>query len=320
MRTFLAITSNAFWELARQPIFLLLLASSCAFSVFTAVVPYFAMDDDIDMVRDGTLAIMLVAGLLGAVLSASASLSREIRSGTALAVMSKPIGRTKFLLGKYFGIAGGLVILCYCNTLSSLVASRMAYDTYGSADLKGASVWYGFMILAFAAGGFSNFFLRRGFVSDTVFAFVITQTLAFIVIAFFLDDHVNTYGDEATGVEWKIIPVAVLVLFAVWLLAAIALACSTRLDTIPTLSVCSVIFLLGLMSDYLFGRAADAGSFLARIAYGVLPNWQVLWLADAIHVAGAPWSYVGMSAVYLVAYLTATLSVGLILFQDRDLS
>jgi len=32
---------------------------------------------------------MLLSGLLGAVLSASASLAREIRTGTALAVLSK---------------------------------------------------------------------------------------------------------------------------------------------------------------------------------------------------------------------------------------
>jgi len=40
-------------------------------------------------------------------------------------------------------------------------------------------------------------------------------------------------------------------------LAALALACSTRLDMIPTLAICSAFFLLGIMSDYLFGRRAD---------------------------------------------------------------
>jgi len=50
---------------------------------------------------------MLLAGLFGAVLSASASLAREIRSGTALAVLSKPIGRAQFLLAKYAGLNRG---------------------------------------------------------------------------------------------------------------------------------------------------------------------------------------------------------------------
>ena len=39
------------------------------------------------------------------------------------------------------------------------------------------------------------------------------------------------------------------------ILAALALACSTRLDTIPTLAVCSAFFLVGMMSDYFYSLA-----------------------------------------------------------------
>jgi len=58
-------------ELVRQPVFLLLMTASGAFGVFLAVVPYFGFGDDPKMVKDSVMAVMLVAGLLGAVLSAS---------------------------------------------------------------------------------------------------------------------------------------------------------------------------------------------------------------------------------------------------------
>ncbi len=58
-------------------------------------------------------------------------------------------------------------------------------------------------------------------------------------------------------VDWRLMPAAILILFALWILAALALACSTRLDMIPTLAICSAFFLLGIMSDYLFGRRAE---------------------------------------------------------------
>jgi ABC-type Fe3+-siderophore transport system permease subunit len=58
-------------------------------------------------------------------------------------------------------------------------------------------------------------------------------------------------------VDWRLVPAALLVLFALWILAAAALACSTRFDMIPTLAICSALFLLGMMSDYLFGRRAE---------------------------------------------------------------
>ena len=134
MRQFITIARNAFMELVRQPVFLLLMTFSSGFSVFLACVPYFGFGDDPKLVKDSVLAIMLLAGLFGAVLSASASVAHEIRSGTALAVLSKPVGRAQFLLAKYVGLVGALAVLTYINLLSSLLASRMAFDAYGNTD------------------------------------------------------------------------------------------------------------------------------------------------------------------------------------------
>ncbi|PYI84590.1 MAG: hypothetical protein DME26_12985 [Verrucomicrobia bacterium] len=75
MRQFLTIAANAFMELIRQPIFLLLATSSVVFEVFLASVPYFGFGDDPKLVKDSTLAVMLLSGLFGAVLNASASVS-----------------------------------------------------------------------------------------------------------------------------------------------------------------------------------------------------------------------------------------------------
>src|SRR5436190_21566884 len=134
MRQFITIATNAFMELVRQPIFLMLLTSSAVFEVFLATPFYFAFGDEPKLVKNSTLAVMLLAGLLGAVLSASASLAREIRSGTALAVLSKPIDRAQFLLAKYICLMAALSLLTYVNLLGTLLASRMAFDAYGSTD------------------------------------------------------------------------------------------------------------------------------------------------------------------------------------------
>src|SRR5262245_37165790 len=111
MRQFITIASNAFMELVRQPVFLLLMTSSALFEIFLATPYYFAFGDEPKLVKNSTLATMLLAGLLGAVLSASASLAREIRAGTALAVLSKPIGRAQLLLAKYGGRIVALALL-----------------------------------------------------------------------------------------------------------------------------------------------------------------------------------------------------------------
>jgi len=255
MRQFVTIATNAFMELVRQPVFLLLMTTSAVFEIFLATPYYFAFGDEPKLVNNSTLAVMLLAGLLGAVLSASASLAREIRTGTALAVLSKPVGRAQFLLAKYAGLMAALALLTYVNLVAALVASRMAFDAYGQTDLAAIGIFCAGVVAAYALGGLSNFFLRRPFVSNAVFALLVTVTLAAFVICQFTSQQ-RSVG-EMGAVDWRLVPAAVLILFALWILAGLALACSTRFDMIPTLAICSALFLLGIMSDYLFGRQAE---------------------------------------------------------------
>ena len=255
MRQFITIATNAFMELLRQPVFLLLTTCSAAFEIFLATPYYFAFGDEPKLVKNSVLAVMLLSGLFGAVLSASSSLGREIRTGTALAVLSKPVGRAQFLLAKYAGLVLALTLMTYVNLVAALVASRMAFDAYGGVDVGALGIFGAGLAAAYAAAGFSNFFLRRAFVSDAFMALVVAVTIAAFVIFHFTEQLQSL--SEVAVVEWRLIPAGVLVLFALWIFAAIALACSTRLDVIPTLAVCSAFFLMGLMSDYLLGRRAE---------------------------------------------------------------
>ena len=307
-------------ELIRQPVFLLLMTASVLFEIFLAVPYYFAFGEESKLVENETLAVMLLSGLLGAVLSASASLAREIRTGTALAVLSKPVGRAQFFLAKYAGLAAALAMLSYVNLIGVLLASWMSFDAYGKTDLPALGIFVAGVIVAYALAGFSNFFLRRPFVSDAVLALVVTTTLAAFLI-FRFTRQMQTLGVEA-HVDWRLVPAGILILLALWILAALAIACSTRLDTIPTLAVCSAFFLIGLMSDYFFGTRAEAGKWWASALYTVIPNWQLFWFADALDMGKSTfqWGYVGKAFAYVVAYAGAALAVGTALFEERELS
>ena len=320
MRQFLTIATNAFMELIRQPVFLLLMTASVSFEIFLAVPYYFAFGDEPKLVKNSALAVMLLSGLLGAVLSASLSLAREIRGGTVLAVLSKPVGRAQFLLAKYLGLAAALAVLTYVNMIGVLIASRMAFDAYGKTDLGAIGIFGGAMALAYGLAGFSNFFLRRTFVSDAVLGMVgLTSLAAFIIFQF--TRQMESLGTVAT-VDWRLVPAGILILFALWILAALAIACSTRLDAIPTLAICTAFFLIGLMSDYFFGQRAEAGEWWATALYTAIPNWQLFWLADALDMGKSTfqWGYVGEAFVYLVCYAGAALAVGTALFEERELS
>jgi|SRR5882724_995204 len=320
MRQFATIATNAFMELVRQPIFLLLTTATAAFEIFLAIPSYFAFGDEPKLVKNSVLAVMLLAGLFGAVLTASSSLGREIRTGTALAVLSKPIGRAQFLFAKYAGLVLALTLMTYVNLVAALIASRMAFDAYGSTDMAALGIFTGGVLVAYGIGGFSNFFLRRPFVSDAFFALVGMVSLAAYLIFSFTKQQ-SSLG-TAGAVDWRMVPAAILVLFALWILASLALACSTRVDVIPTLAICSAIFLVGIMSDYLFGRHAEQGSWWASVLYTVTPNWQLFWLADVLETGKNtfPWGYVGKAFGYVVGYVGAALCLATLLFEDRELS
>lgn len=328
MRQFGTIASNAFMELVRQPVFLLLLTCSSGFGVFLAAVPYFGFGDDPKLVKDSVLAASLLTGLFGAGMAASTSLARELRTGTALAVLSKPVGRAQFILAKYVGIAAVIVLLTYGNLISVLLASRMAFDAYGDADKVALGIYFGSVALGYAMAGFTNFFLRRTFVADAVFFVTLMMTIAFVVIVNFVE-RTKPFGGLA-HVDWRLLPAMVLTLFALLLLAGIALACSTRFDLVPTLAICTGVFLLGLVSDYLFNRqGASAPSAwlqpITSVLYAAIPNWKQFWMADAMvgideNGKSIPWSYVAKAGGYMLCYLSACLSMALLLFEDRELN
>ncbi len=306
-------------ELVRQPVFLLLMTATAVFEIFLATPFYFAFGDEPKLVKNSVMAVMLLSGLLGAVISASNSLAREIRSGTALVVLSKPVSRAQFLLAKYVGLAMSMALLTYVNLLVALLASRMAFDAYGSTDLLALGIFALALVIGYLMGGFSNFFLRRPFVSDATFACVLMLTVAFVVINFF--DHDGKLQEFAKGVDWRMVPATLLVLLALWTLAGLALACSTRLEIIPTLAICSALFLLGLMSQYLFSDRAHAGNPLAALLYAVTPNWQLFWISDALETGGTDfyWGYVAKAVGYSACYVGASLAMAVMLFEDREL-
>ena len=319
MRSFLSIAINAFLELVRQPIYLILLLSSVSFMMVLSSIYYFGLGEDTKLVKDSVLATLFLSGIFGAVIGSTASVAEEIRSGTALSVLSKPIGRVQFLAAKYLGLVAAITLHTYVCGLAVLLASRMGFDAYGAPDYLALGIFMGAVAVACFYGMVANFFMGRPFVGNTVLALLITATVAFIAINYFdKEGHPQPFG---ALIDWRLIPAITLIQFALWILAAIALACTTRFELIPTLIICTGVFLLGLMSDFLFGRPAAEGILWAKIIYAILPNWQLFWMADALAESKSiPWTYVASVGQYVVTSLTLSLGLALLMFEDRELS
>lgn len=319
MQKFFNITFSTALELFRQPIFLILLAGPLVFMVLLASTFYTGIGEDPHIVKQSVLALIFVIGLFSAALNASTSVAREIRNGTALAVLSKPVGRTKFLLAKFTGLSLALALQIGVQLFGALSASRMAFDAWGSPDWFAISIILGALALALLAAAAGNFFAQRPFTSDAVLAVSGFMAIAFVAIALF--NRAGELQPFGANMDWRLIPAILLIYFALLVLQAVAVACSTRLETVATLVVCSGVFLIGLMSDYFFGRADAQGSFIADALHTIFPNWQLFWMADALaDKKTIPWHYVVNTAAYVAGFLVLTLSLAMALFEDRELN
>ena len=100
----LVIAQNTYREASRQPIYYLLLLVFGALIVLSPSLTLFTLRDASGVIREMGVASVTICCLLIALFSASNCVWQEIERRTALTVLSKPVRREEFLLGKFLGI------------------------------------------------------------------------------------------------------------------------------------------------------------------------------------------------------------------------
>src|SRR5437588_11485709 len=87
-------------EAIRQPAFFVLAFIAGSSLICSIFVSYFTFGEDIKMYKDTGLTTISFASLLLALLTASSSVAEEIEGKTAITLLSKPITRRQFIMGK----------------------------------------------------------------------------------------------------------------------------------------------------------------------------------------------------------------------------
>jgi len=120
-----------------QPLFRILIALGMFLIVMFIWIPYNTFGEDIKMLKDSGLPLILVLGIIQAIWAASMSVSEEVEGRTALTVLSKPIGRRDFILGKFLGIGWSVALLYLIlgTTFLVVVSYKMVFDASDSASM-----------------------------------------------------------------------------------------------------------------------------------------------------------------------------------------
>ena len=115
-------------EAIRQPAFFVMAFFAAALLVVTIFVSYFTFGEDIKMYKDTGLTTISFFCMLLALLTASSTVADEIEGKTAITLLSKPITRRQFIVGKFLGIELGVLTLYV--VLGALFAAGVWYK-YG---------------------------------------------------------------------------------------------------------------------------------------------------------------------------------------------
>jgi hypothetical protein len=299
-----AVARAAFRESYRQPMFWLIVGVAVfLLSLVFPHIPYFTFGEDHLMMKEnGYDTVMLAAVAFGAI-AASMSISEEIEGRTAVTLMSKPVSRRQFLLGKFLGILlACLVMVSVLSWFFDLVLLyKYDYDSLPTRQLVPPVVAW----IDRVGGPFE----ARNFLRGVVF-------------------WVFHAGE--------LLPGQVMSASLVMVLVAVAVALATRLPMIVNLVTCLVIYFLANLMPVLVkttkpANEATAGPvqklvyFMAQLFDALLPGLELFRVRPTLVDEGALpiddyLRHVGAVTGYGILFTTIVLLVGLVLFEDRDLA
>jgi ABC-type transport system involved in multi-copper enzyme maturation permease subunit len=273
-------------EAMRQPVFLLLLALGILVIGANYYVPFFSLGEDTKMFIDCGLATVLICSLLLSIWTASMSVADEIEGKTAMTLLSKPITRRQFVVGKYIGITQTALILILLVGTAFFVLTyfKFGYDARESGkEQPAAFVWS-----------------KIGSLS------------------------VPLPEAERLGVSLKILPALSLIFMEVAVMTAVSVAISTRVPMLVNIVTCFAIFVVSHLTPVLVASTFQdlpPVRLMAQVFATVLPSLESFNMSAAVSTGkDVPMEYLGLCGVYCLAYAAAAVLLGFILFEDRDLA
>lgn len=126
-----AIALTTAKETFAQPVFYVALGiGGFLVAVVFPFIPYNTFGEDIKMLKDSGLTLVMLLSILVALWTASVSVADEIEGRTALTLLSKPVGRLQFILGKFLGILlpVALLFLLLGALFLGSVSFKVVYD------------------------------------------------------------------------------------------------------------------------------------------------------------------------------------------------
>jgi Cu-processing system permease protein len=303
----LTIALNTYREAVRARLLVGVFAVALATCLYSVLVATLSLHNEARVVADlGAMSISLY-GVLIAVVMGSTSLYRELEHKTIFPILSRPIRRWEYVVGKYAGTL--LTVAVFVCVDAAAVLMMLALET-GQPPWKVGTA----ALLMLAILGVT--LVRARYTRVYV---LVPWSLALLGAAWIL-------AAPSPDERQLVLAASVLAVSEIAIVAAVATLFASFSSPFLTAMCTAMIFVMGRSSDTLahipahqLGRAVSyGGKALAR----VVPNLHVYVPARAFLlglVAGQPvWPYVASAALHAAFYAGALLALSALVFRKRD--
>lgn len=287
MRNIRTLAAATYGDITRRPLYYILLFTF-AFAIFgSKFLTLFSFYQEINMVREMGLATITFWGFIIIVVTSGLVVTQELEDRTAVTLLSKPIQRTDFLLGKFAGLVLSLIP-------GMIVLSGVLFLTLWMMAAPKLPLHDRDLVKAYTEG--SSAFMTA--LRVTWEQFVMRQS-----------------GVVLEG--------ALLSFFQTTILAAAAVSFAAFFPNVVSVAATTFVFIVGNVSSYMLASvdnlkigflsaAGRAGSYLIpNLGYF---NLQMYFSEGKI----ISFRYLGLSFAYTALYVVAVFLISCSLFQKRE--
>ena len=314
MNIILSIARTTIGEAVRRRILLVILLIGILFLVVAPSLNMLTARQETTVLKGLTLGVIQITSAVIALVLTVYMLPNEVERRTIYTILSKPVQRWQFLIGKYLGAVGALGLMIGLMTLTLL----FVYSVMQSEQKPGLQIGI-FLVLLVLLVGFSTRLKETtgGQVAIGVLAAGLMGTLYWIGIATSQLDAFSEFSK--TGAMFFV---------QMCLLAAVGVFFSTFASPVVNFFLSGGVYMIGSLFNTLFDAVAQNANmptfakYAVQIVQSIVPNFQNFSVQTSVVnpnqiIRGEMFHYLNLAG-YGLLYISILLILAIIIFDRKE--
>jgi ABC-type transport system involved in multi-copper enzyme maturation permease subunit len=310
----LSIARTTIGEAVRRRILLVILLIGILFLVIAPSLNMLTPRQETTVLKGLTLGVIQITSAVIALVLTVYMLPNEVERRTIYTILSKPVQRWQFLIGKYLGAVGALGLMIAMMTFTLL----FVYAVMQSQEKPAAPIAL-FIVTLIALVALTNKLKERagGQVVIAVMAGGLMATLYWIGMA---TGQLETFSDFGKT--------AAMFFIQMCLLAAVGVFFSTFASPVVNFFLSGGVYMIGSLFNTLFDAVAENADMspfakgAVQLLQSIIPNFQNFSVQNTTvnpnqFIRGEVYHYMNLTG-YGVLYIAILLILGIIIFDRKE--